>query len=203
MTRDPDKWPMVGQDRRRAAGAGYRRPGRPGRALGSAGRAALRQLQAARDPAQDRAHARRSSRGPVRVRGPADRHARHYARPPTRSWPTWPRWSGKLRGEDPPAKPYHPAVARRKQRAELRRARRDAASGQRRGAACGRRASLKILRPSRTEPASRGSRAVTAAVMGAGNWGTTFAQVLCDAGTQTVLWCRRPEVAESRSTRPA
>lgn len=27
---------------------------------------------------------------------------------------------GKLRGEDPPAEPYHPAVARRKQRAELR-----------------------------------------------------------------------------------
>jgi glycerol-3-phosphate dehydrogenase (NAD(P)+) len=31
--------------------------------------------------------------------------------------------------------------------------------------------------------------------MGAGSWGTTFAQVLCDAGTPTVLWCRRPEVA--------
>src|SRR5215469_5496138 len=28
---------------------------------------------------------------------------------------------GKLRGEDPPAEPYHPAVARRKERAELRR----------------------------------------------------------------------------------
>jgi len=27
---------------------------------------------------------------------------------------------GKLRGEDPPAQPYHPAVARRRQRAELR-----------------------------------------------------------------------------------
>jgi glycerol-3-phosphate dehydrogenase (NAD(P)+) len=38
---------------------------------------------------------------------------------------------------------------------------------------------------------------VTAAVMGAGNWGTTFAQVLCDAATPTVLWCRRHEVADS------
>jgi glycerol-3-phosphate dehydrogenase (NAD(P)+) len=38
---------------------------------------------------------------------------------------------------------------------------------------------------------------VTAAVMGAGSWGTTFAQVLCDAGTQTVLWCRRPAVADT------
>lgn len=36
---------------------------------------------------------------------------------------------------------------------------------------------------------------MTAAVMGAGTWGTTFAQVLCDAGTETVLWCRRPDVA--------
>lgn len=37
---------------------------------------------------------------------------------------------------------------------------------------------------------------MTAAVMGAGSWGTTFAQVLCDAGTETVLWCRRPELAD-------
>ncbi len=41
---------------------------------------------------------------------------------------------------------------------------------------------------------------MTAAVMGAGNWGTTFAQVLCDAGTPTVLWCRRPEVADAINT---
>jgi glycerol-3-phosphate dehydrogenase (NAD(P)+) len=41
---------------------------------------------------------------------------------------------------------------------------------------------------------------VTAAVMGGGSWGTTFAQVFCDAGTQTVLWCRRPDVAETINT---
>ncbi len=35
-----------------------------------------------------------------------------------------------------------------------------------------------------------------AAVLGAGSWGTTFAQVLCDAGTSTVLFSRRPEVAK-------
>jgi len=35
------------------------------------------------------------------------------------------------------------------------------------------------------------------AVLGAGSWGTTFAQVLCDAGNEVVLWCRRPEVAQS------
>jgi len=32
-------------------------------------------------------------------------------------------------------------------------------------------------------------------VLGAGAWGTTFAQVLMDAGTPVTLWCRRPELA--------
>ncbi len=41
---------------------------------------------------------------------------------------------------------------------------------------------------------------MTAAVMGGGSWGTTFAQVLCDAGNETVLWCRRPEIAEAVAT---
>ena len=36
-----------------------------------------------------------------------------------------------------------------------------------------------------------------AAVMGAGSWGTTFAQVLCDAGTGTVLYSRKPELAKA------
>ena len=36
-----------------------------------------------------------------------------------------------------------------------------------------------------------------AAVLGAGSWGTAFAQVLVDAGTETVLWSRRPEIAAS------
>ena len=33
--------------------------------------------------------------------------------------------------------------------------------------------------------------------MAAGSWGTTFAQVLCDAGTSTVLCARRPELAKA------
>jgi hypothetical protein len=37
---------------------------------------------------------------------------------------------GKLRGEDPPAEPYHPAVARRRQRAELRQMAEQHAAGQ-------------------------------------------------------------------------
>ena len=36
-----------------------------------------------------------------------------------------------------------------------------------------------------------------AAVLGAGSWGTTFAQVLCDAGTPVTLWARRADVADA------
>ncbi|QHO90629.1 glycerol-3-phosphate acyltransferase [Actinomyces sp. 432] len=35
-----------------------------------------------------------------------------------------------------------------------------------------------------------------AAVIGAGAWGTTFAGLLAQAGAPTVIWARRPEVAE-------
>ncbi|GAA1334901.1 NAD(P)H-dependent glycerol-3-phosphate dehydrogenase [Catellatospora bangladeshensis] len=34
------------------------------------------------------------------------------------------------------------------------------------------------------------------AVMGAGSWGTAFAKVLADSGTDVVLWARRAEVAD-------
>jgi glycerol-3-phosphate dehydrogenase (NAD(P)+) len=36
--------------------------------------------------------------------------------------------------------------------------------------------------------------------MGAGSWGTTFAQVLCDAGTPATLWCRSQQLAGTIST---
>jgi glycerol-3-phosphate dehydrogenase (NAD(P)+) len=36
----------------------------------------------------------------------------------------------------------------------------------------------------------------TATVLGAGSWGTAFAKVLADAGTDVTLWARRPELAE-------
>jgi len=36
-----------------------------------------------------------------------------------------------------------------------------------------------------------------AAILGAGSWGTAFGAVLCDAGTPTTLWARRPELAET------
>ena len=35
------------------------------------------------------------------------------------------------------------------------------------------------------------------AVFGAGSWGTAFAKVLADAGTEVALWARRTEVADS------
>ena len=41
------------------------------------------------------------------------------------------------------------------------------------------------------------STARHAAVLGAGSWGTAFAKVLADAGTDVVLWARRPELAEA------
>ena len=34
-----------------------------------------------------------------------------------------------------------------------------------------------------------------ATVLGAGSWGTTFAQILCDAGTSVTVWSRRADVA--------
>jgi glycerol-3-phosphate dehydrogenase (NAD(P)+) len=43
-----------------------------------------------------------------------------------------------------------------------------------------------------------GSRA---AVLGAGNWGTTFAQVLCDADTPTVLYARDAAIAAEINSR--
>ena len=36
-----------------------------------------------------------------------------------------------------------------------------------------------------------------AAVLGAGSWGTTFGQVLCDSGTRTVLVSRKPQLAKA------
>jgi len=38
---------------------------------------------------------------------------------------------------------------------------------------------------------------VKAAVLGAGSWGTTFAQVLCDAGTPVALWARSAATVEA------
>ena len=34
------------------------------------------------------------------------------------------------------------------------------------------------------------------AVIGAGSWGTTFAKVLADGGSEVALWARRPEIAD-------
>jgi glycerol-3-phosphate dehydrogenase (NAD(P)+) len=36
-----------------------------------------------------------------------------------------------------------------------------------------------------------------AAVLGSGSWGTAFGKVLADAGTDVVLWARRPELADA------
>jgi glycerol-3-phosphate dehydrogenase (NAD(P)+) len=39
--------------------------------------------------------------------------------------------------------------------------------------------------------------ATRAAVLGGGSWGTAFAKVLADSGTDVVLWHRRPEIVEA------
>ncbi|HYP43684.1 MAG TPA: NAD(P)H-dependent glycerol-3-phosphate dehydrogenase [Propionibacteriaceae bacterium] len=38
------------------------------------------------------------------------------------------------------------------------------------------------------------------AVMGAGSWGTAFAQILCDAGNEVTIWARRAELASAINT---
>lgn len=43
-------------------------------------------------------------------------------------------------------------------------------------------------------------RMARAAVLGAGSWGTAFAKVLAEAGTETTMWARRPEVAKVLAT---
>ena len=40
-----------------------------------------------------------------------------------------------------------------------------------------------------------------AAVLGSGSWGTAFAKVLADAGTDVTMWARREELAASISER--
>ncbi|MBD8507572.1 NAD(P)-dependent glycerol-3-phosphate dehydrogenase [Hoyosella sp. G463] len=40
-----------------------------------------------------------------------------------------------------------------------------------------------------------------AAVMGSGSWGTAYAKVLADAGTDVMMWARRPELAECIESR--
>ncbi len=37
-------------------------------------------------------------------------------------------------------------------------------------------------------------------MLGAGSWGTTFAKVLAEAGTDVTMWARRPEVAKALAT---
>lgn len=48
-----------------------------------------------------------------------------------------------------------------------------------------------------TGDSATGRAGLRVAVLGAGSWGTTFAKVLADAGSDVTLWARRPEIAEA------
>jgi glycerol-3-phosphate dehydrogenase (NAD(P)+) len=41
------------------------------------------------------------------------------------------------------------------------------------------------------------------AVVGAGSWGTAFASITAEKGVETVLWARRPELADEINARHA
>ena len=182
-TRDPDLWPMVGQDRRRPAGADHRGAGDPDRALGRAGDPPLRVEEAPPVPAQDRADGRPGRRWTCPPT-PASGWARaRCARPPPTSWPTsppcWPR-SGRRRRPPYPGIPPRAAVfpwpnAGRCHVWLRGQPRRGGASADR----------------------NRLRSGMKAAVLGAGSWGTTFAQVLCDAGTRDRAVRRKPQLAKA------
>ena len=89
----------------------------------------------------------------------------------------------KIRQETPPAVPWDPAAGGRVSLGRTERRFHAWLRGQPgRGGADGR---------------SRLRSGMKAAVLGAGSWGTTFAQVLCDAGTRTVLYARNPQLAKA------
>ena len=171
----------------------------PGRALGRAGHPALRQLQAARASRARRVHvlagppvdlsefAGKPLDTPT-LRAATDkimadvaallgRVARRGAAAPRRTTRPWPAASSALSCASWPRRSKAPdGASARRLTGDARRPR---------------------IRGRARRTGQRGRPGVKAAVMGAGSWGTTFAQVLCDAGTPTMLWCRRPELAQA------
>lgn len=100
----------------------------------------------------------------------------------------------EIRGEKAPETPYDPKRERTEQRRRTARAVEQPAT----------RAAQWSLAGTATSGRGAGqvSKPVKAAVFGTGSWGTAFGMVLADAGCDTVLWGRRPELADAvNSTR--
>src|SRR5690606_39980209 len=58
----------------------------------------------------------------------------------------------------------------------------------------------RLSRPDGAATMSAPRRAPRLTVLGAGSWGTPFAQVLADGGAEVTLWARREEVAREIGT---
>ena len=179
-TRDPDLWPMVGKTGAARLALTTGAPVIPIAQWGAQERPALRVEEAAAVAAQDGPDGGRAAGGPV-APTQGQRLRRSTLRAATadimaditgllgeiRQRDAAGRTLGSGRGRPGPVGPNEGRPAPGRPRARAERGGGEARPG------------MKSRR------------------LGAGSWGTTFAQVLCDAGTVTVLYSRRPELAKA------
>ena len=187
-TRDPDLWPMTGKT---GAARLALSTGAPVIPIAQWGAQAILPYGSKKPNLWPRKTVRMVAGPPVDLsayQGKRLGASRCRPRRPT-SWRTSPPCSAKIRQETPPAAPWDLDAGGR---VPL-----DQTKEPSRPAAC--------CEPGYRAPAGEPSRVarealprgMKAAVLGAGSWGTTFAQVLCDAGTSTVLYSRKPALAKA------
>ena len=142
---------------------------------GAAPRPGAVRQEAARPAAPDGVGDDRATGRPQRPHGRESRPARSSRRRPTRIMDAITALVAELRDEVPPADRLDPREA--------------GLPGDRQGRRPLRRPRPEILM-------------TRAAVMGSGSWGTAYAMVLADAGTDVVLWGKDAEVVASGQRRP-